>query len=136
MSNPFLSKEYVALALIKAKSQIFNEDFATTSELNQFTSFMQKEFNERELGVAITYELDRIDFNVTNGIVTITDKCCLNLDWLPNEILDILTDESLISKFFVKIETRRLELLKSFSKVTPPSTNKQLSYVKSKGKRI
>ncbi len=34
MQYPFLAQEYVALALIKAKSEIFHENFITTSELN------------------------------------------------------------------------------------------------------
>ncbi len=132
MSNPFLSKEYVALALMKAKNQIFHESFVTTSELNQFILFMRQEFNKRELGVVITYELGREDFNVKDGIVTVTDRCCFDLEMLPDKILNILTDESLILEFFVKIETRRLEILKSFSKspiATPSSTNKQLQRV-------
>lgn len=139
MSNPFLSKEYVALALIKAKFQIFDESFATTSELNQFTLFMQQEFNERELGVVITHELGIEDFNVKGGVVTTTDSCCFDLDRLPDEILSILTDESLIINFFVKIETRRLEILKSFqSNVAQSNTHKILSLVppKSDGKGI
>ena len=59
MSSLFLSKDYIALALIKAKYQIFEERFATTSEINQFISFMQEKFNEHELGVEIVYELNK-----------------------------------------------------------------------------
>ena len=139
MSSPFLSKEYIALALIKAKFQIFDESFATTSELNQFILFMQQEFNERELGVVITHELGIEDFNVKDGVVTVTDRCCFDLDRLPDEILNILTDESLILNFFTKIETRRLEILKSFQpSAAQSSTNKMLSLVlpKSDGKGI
>lgn len=136
MSSPILSKEYVALALIKAKFQIFGESFATTSELNQFRLFMQQEFNERQLGVVITHELG-IAIQVKGGVVTVTDRCGLDLDRLPDKILNILTDESLILNFFAKIETRRLEILKSFQpSATQSSTNKMLSLVlpKSDGK--
>lgn len=139
MSSTFLSKEYVALALIKAKFQIFDESFATTSELSQFILFMQHEFNERELGIVITHELGIEDFNIKGGVITITDRCCFDLDRLPDEILNILTDESLILKFFVKIETRRLEILKSFQLSSAQSgKNKNLTYVlsKSDSKRI
>ena len=59
MPSFFLSKKEVALVLITAKYRIFNESFATTSELHQFTSFMQQEFNKRELGVIILYEFVR-----------------------------------------------------------------------------
>ncbi len=138
MIGPVLPNEYVALALIKAKFQIFNENFATTSELNQFRLFMKQEFNKRKLGIEITHELG-IYFNVKGDVVTVTDSCCLDLDRLPNEILDILTNESLILEFFVKVETRRLEILKSFSKAplsAEASTNKQLTRVKSSGKGV
>ena len=114
MTDPFLPKEYVALALIEAKFRFFNENFATTIELNQFTEFMQRKFNERKLGIVIKHDLRLEDFNIKNGIVTITDRCCFNLKRLSNEILNILTDETLILEFFVNIETKKLEILKSF----------------------
>lgn len=139
MFSPFLSKGYVALALIKAKDQIFNETFATKSELNQFTSFMQQKFNEQKLGIVIDYELDREELNIKDGIIHVTDRCRLDLKSLPDEIQDILTDESLILEFFVKIETRRLEILKSIQPSTTQSNlNKTLSFVlsKSDGKEI
>ena len=133
MSSLFLSKDYIALALIKAKYQIFEERFATTSEINQFISFMQEKFNEHELGVEIVYELNKKNFNVKNDVVTVNDRFWINLDILPTKILNILTDESLILEFFVKIETRRLEILKRFSKApisAEVSANKMLTRVK------
>lgn len=139
MSSFFLSKEKVALVLIKAKYQIFNESFATASELQQFTSFMQQEFNKRELGVIILYELDRENFHVNNGVITINERSWINLDIIPDKILNVLTDKSLILEFFSKIETRRLEILKSLSKspiYAEVSTNKQLTCVKSNGKGV
>ena len=130
MSSPFLAKDYVAFALIKEKSEIFDESFTTVSELNQFTLFMQQKFNERELGVVIVYELDRENFNVKNGVITINERSWINLDRLPNEILNILTDTSLILEFFLKIETRRLEILQSLPEyVMDTPASKQLSRV-------
>ena len=96
---------------------------------------MQKEFNERKLGIVIKHDLCLEDFNIENGIVTITDRCCFNLDRLSNEILNILTDETLILKFFIEIEAKRLEILKSFpkySKAAQSSTNKLLSLIPKK----
>lgn len=112
MMSSFLSQEYVALALIKAKFEIFDESFVTTSELNQFTIFIQREFNERELGIAIVNKLSIEDFNVECGIVTVSDKCCYDLNRISDEILDVLTDKSLILKFFMIVENKKLEILK------------------------
>lgn len=114
MTNPFLSQEYVALALIKRKDKIFGESFATMSELNQFTNFMQRKFNEQELGIAIVHKLDRDYFNVRNGIITVTDNCRDDLDMLPSKISNILTDGSLFLEFFMRLEKRRIEILERF----------------------
>ena len=103
----------VVLFLIKAKSKIFNENFVTQSELNQFILFMQKEFNKRNLGVVITHTLYIGNFNV-NSVISITDKCYIDLNRLPDEIYNILTDESLILQFFILYETKRLEFLNKF----------------------
>lgn len=129
MASLFLSNDYVALALIKAKYQIFRENFVTTTELNQFTVFMQQEFNAREFGMVIISELSRDNFNVKNDIITVTDECCIDLDLLPYKLLDVLTNESLILEFFVKIETRRLEILSNHLKTAEVSTSKKLSHV-------
>ncbi len=132
MPIPIVPKKYVALVLMKAKSQIFNENFATTSELNEFRLFMQQEFNKRKIGVVITQTLFIGDFNVQDDVVTITDRCCFDLERLPDKILNILTDESLILEFFMKMETKRLEILKNFPKYSVADQlgkNKQLSRV-------
>ncbi len=144
MENPFLLKEYIALALIKAKSEIYGESFTTTAELSQFTIFMQQVFNERELGIVIVHELGMKDFNVNGGIVTVTDRCCYDLMQLsdvPDDVLDILTDESLILEFFMRLENGRLKILKKLQANTAPkpsTDDKMLSLVSSKtyGKRI
>ena len=134
MTIPFLSQRYVALALIKRKYQIFGESFATMSELNQFTNFIQQKFNEQELGVAIIYNLDRDYFNVRNGIITVTDKCRDDLDMLSSKISDILTDDSLFLDFFMNLEKRRIEILESFQFENSKSNKKDkiLSLVLSK----
>ncbi len=124
MTSPFLSQEYVALALIKAKFEIFDESFATTSELNQFTTFMQREFNERELGIVIVNKLGIEDFNVKGGIITVTDRCCYDLRRISDEILDILTDKSLTLKFFMRAEKRKLEILEELQQKNTESCTK------------
>jgi len=74
---------------------------------------MQQEFNKRELGIE--------DFNVKNGIVTVTDRCCYDLDRLSDETLGILTDKSLVLKFFMEVEKRRLEILEKLQLQTSKS---------------
>ncbi len=93
MLSPFLSKEYVAIALIKTKYEIFNEAFITLLELNQFNQFVQQELNNQELGIVITSnDLSRENFNITNGIVMPAEGCWCNLDRLPANIYSILND--------------------------------------------
>lgn len=140
MVSSFLSQEYVALALIKAKFQIFDESFASTSELNRFTTFMQQEFNKRKLDIVIVHKLGIEDFSVKNGIVTVTDRCCYDLDRLSDEILGILTDKSLVLKFFMEVEKGRVEILEKLQLQTSKSctNDKMLSLVlpKKSGKGI
>lgn len=126
MTNPFLSKNYVALALIKAKYEIFNEDFATMSELNRFTLFMQKEFNNRDLGVAIAYDLDREDFDIIKGrIIMVSDRCCYNLDTLSTNVLSVLTNPDLISQFFINLENDRIQTVECTKVVESGSHQKK-----------
>lgn len=74
----FLLQEYVALALIKGKESIFGEKFITTSELNQFSYYVQKEFDKRDLNVVIsTGNLNREDFDTINGIIVLKNKCLI-----------------------------------------------------------
>lgn len=42
---------------MRAKTKIFHEQFVTISELNQFDSFLQQEFNNRNLDIIITSTL-------------------------------------------------------------------------------
>lgn len=111
MINSFLSQEFVALALIEAKIKFFAQSFITTSELNEFTIFMQQEFNKKETNIVIVHKLSREDFSINEGVITTTDGCCFNLNMLSDEILNILTDESLTLNFFIQIERSKLETL-------------------------
>lgn len=110
MTTLFLSKNYVALSLIRAKHKIFDEDFVTMSEFNRFTLFMQEQFNKRHLDIIITHDLSREDFDIINEqIIMVSDKCCFNLDMLSTNILAVLTDSDLISNFFINFEGDRLQ---------------------------
>lgn len=133
MLSPFLSKEYVAIALIKTKYEIFNEAFITLSELNQFNQFVQQELNNQDLGIVITSnDLSRENFNITNGIVMPTEGCWCNLDRLPANIYSILSDKNLVSNFLMKLEIEKLKTLENvqLEQDTPAakeSTGSQLS---------
>lgn len=112
MSTIFLSQEYVALVLIKEKEAIFCENFITTSELNQFSYYMQKEFNKNGLNVVIfTGNLSREDFNLVNGIIMINNECSYNLNTVPVDIFKVLTDKELIIKFFKQLEEEKITKL-------------------------
>ncbi len=114
MSSPFLSKEYIAIALIKAKYEIFNEEFITLSEFNQFNHFVQQEFNNQDLGIVISSnDLSRENFNITNGVVMLTENCWCNLDKLPANIYSILSDKNLVSNFLMKLEIEKLKILEN-----------------------
>lgn len=113
MKTFFLSKEYVLLALIESKNQIFHENFATISELNQFEYFLQRKFNNQNLDVVITSNnLSSEDFNVTGDVIMKSNTCSFNLYFLPIEILNILDDIDLITNFFINLENEKIEMLK------------------------
>ena len=112
MSTIFLSQEYVALVLIKGKENIFSENFITISELNQFSYYMQKEFNKNVVNVVIsTGKFNREDFNIINGIITIKEENIYNLNTVPVDIYKILTDKNLIINFFKQLEEEKITKL-------------------------
>lgn len=113
MESSFLSIGYLAMALVEKKSQIFGENFITISELNQFSYFMQKEFNNRDLGIAIVANNLNLDFNIFGGVVMPSERCCYNVDYVRNDILNILTNDNLILQFFTEIENRKLKTLEN-----------------------
>lgn len=109
MSTIFLSQEYVALVLIKGKENIFSENFITISELNQFSYYMQKEFNKNGVNVVIsTGKFNREDFNIINSIITIKEENVYNLNTVPVDIYKILTDKNLIINFFKQLEEEKI----------------------------
>lgn len=112
MSANFLSQEYVALVLIKGKENIFNENFITISELNQFSYYMQKEFNKNGVNAVIsTGNFDRENFNIINGVITIKKENVYNLNTVPVDIYKILTDKNLIINFFKQLEEEKITKL-------------------------
>lgn len=112
MSTIFLSQEYVALVLIKGKENIFSENFITISELNQFSYYMQKEFNKNGVNSVIsTGNFNRENFNIINGVITIKKENVYNLNTVPVDIYKILTDKNLIINFFKQLEEEKITKL-------------------------
>lgn len=119
MNTRFLSKEYIAVALISSKNKIFHENFITMSELNQFEQFLQKEFDNNNLNIVITSDLlDSKSFNMSDGVITMSSNCSFNMHLLPIEILNILSDTNLIIDFFMKLEQEKIENLKKIRTAT------------------
>ena len=109
MSTIFLSQEYVALVLIKGKENIFSENFITISELNQFSYYMQKEFNKNGVNSVIsTGNFNRENFNIINDVITIKKENVYNLNTVPVDIYKILTDKNLIINFFKQLEEEKI----------------------------
>ena len=106
--------DYVALALINYKKQTFDEEFISFAELNQFGQFMQNEFNNRNLDVAIKSlsNFNLKSFNIIGMIIKNKDDSNLTLNSLSMDILEVLTDNNLISNFFLKIEEDRINKIK------------------------
>ncbi len=126
MRTFFLDKEYVALSLIRAKYQIFRENFITISELEQYQHFLQQEFNNRDLNIIITSDtLTTENFNIIGEIIITSNNCGLNL--LPINVLSILYDTNLVTDFFIKLEKEKLETLKRTRSVTSKSPKKVTS---------
>lgn len=112
MMTVFLPQEYVALALIKEKENIFGENFITTSELNQFSYYVQKEFNKRDLNVVISTGSFNIEgFDVINEIIVLKNQCSYNLNTIPVDIFKVLTDRNLIVNFFKQLEEEKITKL-------------------------
>lgn len=115
MESITLKKGYIAIALIKFKYEIFNENFITISELKKFIEFIQEEINKRNLCITITNDnLNENSFKLVGDIITIENpKCCFNLFELPGEAYDLLTNKILVIEFLKNLENEKLEALEN-----------------------
>ena len=126
MRGKILSKEYLALALIEAKNNLFHENFATTAELNQFENFIQQQFTNQKLDIIVySNNLSKEDFNVVNGVIMLSNNCAYNLDMLSREIYNILTDVNLIVEFFMTLESEKLNKLENIQQKPKSYTKKK-----------
>lgn len=115
MRTLFLSNDDIALALIEAKSKILGESFITPTELSQFTTFVQHQFDENGLDVIIRTEgLSKGNFIIDNGVITKSRGCSNSLNYIPYyQVLVILQDENLFLQFFTELETEKLKQLEN-----------------------
>lgn len=126
MRGKILSKEYLALALIEAKNNLFHENFATTAELNQFENFIQQQFTNQKLDIIVySNNLSKEDFSVVNGVIMLSNNCAYNLDMLSREIYNILTDVNLIVEFFMTLESEKLNKLENIQQKPKSYTKKK-----------
>lgn len=121
MSARFLQNDYTALALIDAKNKIFQENFITLSEFNQFNLSLQQEFHNRGLDVVVASGfLSKNDFTIINGIIMPTGECSCNIDRLPTDISTVLRDSQFITDFFIQQESNKLNVLEGQKKISKP----------------
>lgn len=126
MRGKILSKEYLALALIEAKNNLFHENFATIAELNQFENFIQQQFTNQKLDIIVySNNLSKEDFSVVNGVIMLSNNCAYNLDMLSREIYNILTDVNLIVEFFMTLEREKLNKLENIQQKPKSYTKKK-----------
>lgn len=111
MEMNFLRKEWIAVALAQAKKKILGEDFVSILELNQFSKFLQTEFNNKKLNIIITRDLPNSEgFEIKDGIIVVprTWNICL----LSEDYQSILSNEQLFIDFFIAFENKKIERLK------------------------
>lgn len=110
MTN-FLKKEWVAAALAQAKIELLGKSSVTVFELQQYSEFLQNEFNSKNLDIVITNELPNSNgFSIKDGIVVIPPYWDLYM--LSDEVQQILFDSNLFISFFIELENKKIERLK------------------------
>lgn len=129
METKFLSNDIVAVVLINAKKIFFDDEFITISELNQFMSFLQQEFNENELDVVLVSNgLNMEDFKMVGDIIMKSNDCSVSLALLPLNIQMVLSDKRVLAKFFLNLEKERFELInKKFKEINKPITQNSIA---------
>ncbi len=126
----FLSNDDIAIVLIEAKYKILGENFITPTELSQFTTFIQRKFDENGLDVIIRAEgLSKSDFTIENGVITKSKGCNNSLNCIPYyQLLVILMDENLFLQFFTELEVEKLKRLESMQLKKSQSVVKEKNY--------
>ncbi len=107
-----LDKDFILLALINYKSEIFNERYISSTEVNKYTECVQNEFNKRNLEVVIKLgNINKDCFFEFNNLITKKDECYININILPTDILNVLNDKELLSNFYLELENEKIKKL-------------------------
>ena len=105
----YISRDYVALALIMAKRQFLYENFITFEELNEFERYLQNIFNEKGLNILVLFNtLNKNDFIVCNDVIIKSDDCSINFSDVPIELISIFYDTNLFIDFYIRFEENKL----------------------------
>ena len=108
----YISRDYVALALIMAKRQVLYENFITIEELNEFERYLQNIFNEKRLNILVLFNsLNKNDFIVCNDVILKSDDCSINFSDAPIELISIFYDTNLFIDFYIRFEENILSNL-------------------------
>lgn len=105
----YISRDYVALALIIAKRQVLYENFITIEELNEFERYLQNIFNEKGLNILVLFNtLNKNDFIIYNDVILKSDDCSINFSDAPIELISIFYDTNLFIDFYIRFEENKL----------------------------
>lgn len=105
----YISRDYVALALIMAKRQVLYENYITIEELNEFERYLQNIFNEKGLNILVLFNsLNKNDFIVCNDVILKSDDCSINFSDAPIEFISIFYDKNLFIDFYIRFEENKL----------------------------
>ena len=105
----YISRDYVALALIMAKRQVLYENYITIDELNEFERYLQNIFNEKGLNILVLFNtLNKNDFIVCNDVILKSDDCSINFSDAPIELISIFYDTNLFIDFYIRFEENKL----------------------------
>lgn len=105
----YISRDYVALALIMAKRQVLYENYITIEELNEFERYLQNIFNEKGLNIIVLFNsLNKNDFIIYNDVILKSDDCSINFSDAPIELISIFYDTNLFIDFYIRYEENKL----------------------------
>ena len=105
----YISRDYVALALIIAKRQVLYENYITIEELNEFERYLQNIFNEKGLNIIVLFNsLNKNDFIIYNDVILKSDDCSINFSDVPIELISIFYDTDIFIDFYIRYEENKL----------------------------
>lgn len=106
----YVPKSYMLASIMKTKIKYFQDAIVTDRELNVLTNAMQKRFNEFNINVIITEDINYSDFENIGLMYVINDRYRQTIydiektyqAHLPLDILAMIWDEKFILKGLTK----------------------------------